>query len=52
MEFLSKRNALIGYVSGLTVIVGLMTMIFTGVTATDGKRGIASVSKISMIEQR
>lgn len=49
MELLSRRHALIGYVSGLSAIVGLMLMIFSGVTAVQMKP--AGIAKISMLER-
>lgn len=49
MEILSRRNALIGYVSGLSAILGLMLMIFSGITAVQMKP--AGIAKISMIER-
>ncbi len=51
MQLLSQRNELIGYMSGLSVILMLMLIVFSGMTAIQGKREI-TVSKISMLEGR
>jgi hypothetical protein len=50
MVFLSRRDAMIGYVCGLSAIIGLMLMIFSGVTAVQPKP--AGVAKISMHDRR
>ncbi len=50
MHFLSQRHALIGYMSGLSVILMLMLIVFSGITAIQGKREITA-SKISMLER-
>lgn len=50
MQSLSRRHALIGYVSGLSAILGLMLMIFSGVTAVQMKP--AGTAKISMLDRR
>lgn len=49
MEFLPRRNAMIGYLSGLAAIIGLMLMIFSGVTAVQPKP--AGSAKISMFDR-
>jgi hypothetical protein len=49
MQILSRRNALIGYVSGLSAILGLMLMIFSGITAVQMKP--AGSTKISMLDR-
>lgn len=50
MLILSRRNALIGYLSCVTAIVGLMLMIFSGVSAVQLKpAGVPS--KISVVER-
>jgi hypothetical protein len=50
MHFLSRRHALVGYVSGLSAILGLMLMVMSGITAVQMKP--AGEARISMLDRR
>lgn len=49
MQFLFRRSEFVGYVSGLSAILGLMLMIFSGITAVQLKP--AGGEKISMLDR-
>lgn len=51
MRHLSPDTNIVGYVTALSVIGGLMAFVVTGVSAIDGSRQ-QNAAKISMLDRR